>query len=63
MGAFIFSLLPIWRRAGVREPLNAWQVINKGLTEPMKHIPVEEAIARARRASYLKEHSNSRSYG
>lgn len=51
---FIGSLLPIWRRAGVDRPLNAWQYVNISMSEPMKHIPVEEAIARAKQASYLK---------
>lgn len=51
---FIGSLLPIWRRAGVDRPLNSWGYIGAALQSPMKHISVEEAVARAREAGYLK---------
>ncbi len=50
----IGSLLPIWRRAGVERPLNAWELVATAAKQPMKHIHVEEAIARAREAGYLK---------
>ncbi len=50
----IGSLLPIWKRAGVERPLNAWELLAAAARQPMKHIPVEEAIARARQAGYLK---------
>ncbi len=50
----IGSLLPIWRRAGVERPLNAWELVTMAMKQPMKHISTEEAIARAREVGYLK---------
>lgn len=50
---FVGSLLPIWRRAGVAEPLNAWQYLFTSIREPMRHISTGEAIARAKEAGYL----------
>lgn len=44
--------MPVWRRAGISEPLNTWQYLAASIREPMKHIPAEEAIAKA------KEHYN-----
>lgn len=51
---FLGSLLPIWRRTGVDRPLNAWQYVGQELKHPKKHIPVEEAIERAKQAGYFK---------
>lgn len=51
---FIASLLPVWRIAGQDKPFNAWQYISQELQHPKKHIPVEEAIERAREAGYLE---------
>ena len=53
----IGSLLPVWRRAGVNQPLNAWQYVATSIREPMKHLSVEEAIERARQTGYLKGRS------
>jgi len=47
---FLGSLLPIWRRAPSQEGLNTWQYLQASLSEPMKHIPTETAILRAREA-------------
>jgi len=58
---FVLSLLPIWRRAGVDRPLNAWQLVNTAASEPMKHIPVEEAIDRAKQAGYFNRPSDDNS--
>jgi len=48
--ALIISFVPIWRRAGIDKPLNTWQYFGAALKEPMKHIPVEEAIERAKQS-------------
>jgi len=56
----IGSLLPVWRRAGVDRPLNAWELVAMAAKHPMKHIPVDEAIENARQAGYLKRFSNTR---
>lgn len=56
----IGSLVPIWRRAGVDRPLNAWELLATAAKQPVEHIHVEEAIARAREAGYLKGFSNTR---
>ena len=50
----IGSFLPVWRRAGVDRPLSTWENMDMGFTPPEQHIPVEEAIGRARQAGYLK---------
>ena len=55
---FIFSLVPIWRRAGVDKPLNTWQYLGQALKEPMPHISVEEALDRAEEAGYFERSGN-----
>lgn len=57
---FIGSLLPIWRNSPSKEHLNFWQFIREEPFYPEKrpHISVEEALARAEQAGYLKGSSN-----
>jgi hypothetical protein len=50
----IGTFIPIWRRAGIDQPLNLWQYIAASISEPMKHIPAEEAIQRAKEAYNLR---------
>ena len=45
----LFSLLPIWRYPPEEQPFNLWQLF-AARTKERKHIPVSEAIERAREA-------------
>jgi len=55
---FLGSFAPIWRRAGIDQPLNVWQYIGAALQQPMDHITVEEALERAKASGYLKRPDN-----
>ena len=53
---FVFSLLPIWRSPPREGALNLWDLA-AGIKEKRPHIPVEEAIRRAREAAGLDGHT------
>ena len=56
------SFLKVWRRAGIDEPLDTWEYIRAAMSQPMKHLSVEEAIERARQSGYLSESYYSANY-
>jgi len=44
-----FSLLPIWRVAGIEDGLNFWTYLRESNSEEyeLRHIPYDEAVAKA----------------
>ena len=50
--AVLGSVLPIWRVGGSKEGYTVWEVLGK--TAEHKHLPVEEALRRAREAYWRR---------
>ena len=55
IGGLLLSLVPIWRGGQYtrKNGANLWEILNEAVFKQTPHIPVDEAVARAKEAYLL----------